>query len=436
VEIREHVIALNTKRMKAWEEGKRLLDDTAGKEMSAEERQTWNRINDEINEIDAAVRQFVDIETRESEAAKLREATGQLLGSENALSRHAQTENESLRSWMLNTGPKANLEIDMAAAIQERQAIRRGATPEELRVMNWQTSSGSLVVPTNLSRTLYSYLEASIAAFRVGAFEVNTADAANLQIPTLTTATGHAAAIGTIPQGTAITGTDPTFARVNLNAFKYGQLVRISNQLVRDSVFDVSGWLARELGYSTGRIIDTDLVIGTGTNQPTGMTVLAGAGTNAPVKTGGSLITPTYEVLVNTVYSVNDGYRNNTESVAWLMRDSSAGTLRKLRDGAGGTIGAVLWQPSLTNGIQGAQPDRLLDYPVYTDPNCPAQGSNVIYATFGAFSTYAIRTVGTFQVESSPHVYFASDEMAFRGLWEVGGNHRDVSAFASLVQNV
>ena len=435
MDVRAHVIALNEKRLKAWEQGKKLLDDTAGKEMNAEERSTWDRINADINDLDGQVRQFVDIETREQEAAKLREATGQLFGSEAKLDNAERSENDQLRAWMRNKDPeKPNYKIDLANAMRERALLREGRSPEELRVMNWQTSSGSLVVPTNLSRDLYSYLEASIAAFRIGATQLATSDGANLNLPKLG---AHAIAIGSIPQGTAVAGTDPTFGLVNLNAYKYGQLVRISNQLVRDSVFDISGWLARELGYSTGRLIDTDLVVGVGTANPKGMTILAGSGTNAPVTTGGSLITPTYEKMVDVVYSVNDAYRDDpTTGSAWLMKDSSAGTLRKLRDGAGGTIGAVIWEPSLTNGIQGSQPDKLLGYPVYTDPNCATQGSNAIFATFGWFGEYVIRTVGAFQLETSPHVYFATDEMAFRGLWEVDGDHRDVSALNSLVMNV
>src|SRR3546814_4358984 len=63
---------------------------------------------------------------------------------------------------------------------------------------------------------------------------------------------------------------------------------------------------------------------------------------------------PTYEKLIDLQYSVNGNYRRRP-STAWLMRDLTAANLRKLRDGAGGTVGAVLWEPSLTQGIQGAE---------------------------------------------------------------------------------
>ena len=90
------------------------------------------------------------------------------------------------------------------------------------------------------------------------------------------------------------------------------------------------------------------------------------------------------------------------------------------------TVGAIL-----------GQPDRFLGYPVYTDVNCATQGSNAKVATFGDFSEYVIRTVGNGPViERDDSVYFASDAVAFRGKWRVGGNHTQVSHLSQIVQNV
>jgi HK97 family phage major capsid protein len=131
---------------------------------------------------------------------------------------------------------------------------------------------------------------------------------------------------------------------------------------------------------------------------------------------------------------VNDAYR--AEGAAWLGKDSNAAVIRKLRDGAGGTIGAVLWEPSLTNGLINGQPDRFLGHPVYTDPNCTTAGSDATLWTFGAFNEYVIRTVGNPVIERDDSVYFATDQVAYRGKWRVDGDHLDVSALNNLVQNV
>lgn len=427
MDIRTHVIALNEDRARVVEQLRSELDFTAGRERTAEESQKIARLDARIDEIDAEVREFVARETREQEAAALRQQTLSVFG-EARTARNDKVQADAFRQWL--THRNGDFEIDIQRAMKERQMLRAGASPEEIRALAWDATSGSLVVPTTMARSLFDLLEANIAAFRIGATVMNTSTGENMQLPKLTT---HGIATQVSGQGTTLAGSDPVMGRVNLNVYKYAELVRVSNELVTDAAFDISSWLGGDLGYALGRVIDADLVVGTGTNEPTGMTILAGAGTNAPIKTGGSLVAPTVEKFIDLQYSVADSVRQRG---SWLMNDSVAGSIRKLRDGAGGTVGAFLWEPSLTAGLQSGQPDRFLGNPVYSDTNCAAAGSNAILATFGDFSEYVIRTVGNPVIESDASRYFDTDETGFRGKWRVGGNHRQVGYLNTLVQNV
>jgi HK97 family phage major capsid protein len=299
-----------------------------------------------------------------------------------------------------------------------------------LRDLAWDTGSSGSLVPTTLARTLYEYMEASNGIFRAPTTKLNTTSGEPLDLPRVSAHT-----IGTlvVAQGTAIGGTDPTFARTRLDAFKYGALVVVASEVVTDAGIDIEGFLGRNIGRALGRVIATDLVAGSGSGRPNGiMTAIVGSGT---IATGGSLITPTVEKLIDLQYSVNDEYRSSPDA-AWLMNDSTAGTLRKLRDGAGGTIGAFLWQPSLTNGIINGQPDRLLDKPVYTDPNVAAAGSNNKTVAFGDMSAYYVRTVGNPVIERDDSRYFDTDEIGFRGKWRVDGDLLDAAAVNVMKQSV
>ena len=429
MDIRAHVIALNEDRARVVSELRSELDATAGRERNQEETTKIARLDARIDELDAEVREFVARETREQEAATLREQSLSLFGAARVDARDKR-EGDALRIW-LRDGAKGDLEIDLNAAMAERAALRRGATAEEVRAMAWDASSGSLVVPTNMARSLFEYLEASIAGFRVGATTISTTTGENIQLPRLLT---HSIGTQVSAQGVALGQSDPTFAQTTLSTYKYGQLAAVANELIDDAAFDLGSWLGRDIGYALGRVIDADLIVGTGSSEPKGMSVLTGAGTNAPITTGGSNIAPTVEKFIDTVYSVNDGARDH--GAAWLMKDSVVGTVRKLRDGAGGTVGAFLWQPSLTQGVITGQPDRFLGYPVYTDPNMAAAGSNATLATFGDFSEYVIRTVGSPVIERDTSVYFAQDQTAFRGKWRIGGNHTQNSHLNNLIQNV
>lgn len=424
MDIRAHVISLNETRARVWEEGKRLLDDTAGREMSAEERQTWDRLNERLNEIDEQVRSFVAREQREREAAEVREINASIFGE--APKAAAVDPNAELRSF-LRSG-RGSYEVDIQPVIRERELLRQGGGAAEFRALYGDTGNSGSLVPTTLARSLYEYLEASIAMFRAPTTKVTTASGESIEFPRLT---AHAIATQVVAQGTALSGTDPGFAKMSLGAFKYGSLVSVANELLTDAVIDLGAFLGRDMGRALGRDIDADLVVGGGSGAPNG---IMNAG-SARVKTGGTAITVGYDTLVDAVYSIPDAYRSGG-SAGWLMRDSTAGTIRKLRDGAGGTIGAVLWEPSLTNGLVNGTPDRLLGFPVFTDANVAAQGSNAKALAFGDMSAYYIRQVGNPVIESDASYAFDKDLTTFRAKWRVDGDLIDVDAVTVVLQNV
>ena len=429
-----YLSGLTQRRQRAWNEAQNLLDHAATqrRDMTAEENQSWSRMMREIDDLDAELRDKAEARDRAHLAASLRDSTLSVFGGAR-VGAHDLRAGENLRQWLTGANDPSvprSMTIDLKAAFRERELLRQGASPDEIRALAWDASSGSLTVPTTFSRTLVEVLEANIAALRMGATKMVTTSGENMTLPVLAT---HAIGTQVSGQGTTFAGTDPVFTNVALPVYKFGQLIKASSELVQDAAFDIGAFIARDLGYSLARVVDTDLILGTGTGEPTGYTTLAGAGTNAPVKTGGSLIAPTVEKYLDALYTINDNAR---ERAVWLAKDSTAGTIRKLRDGAGGTVGAFLWDPSMTNGIAGGQPDRFLGKPFFTDANCAAQGSNAIVATIGDPTEYVIRTVGDVQIDRDDSVFYASDEYAYRGKWRVGGAHTRKGDVAQLVMNV
>ena len=306
------------RRLRAWNNAQSLLDDVARerRDMTAEESTTYDRMMRDIDDLDLEIRDRIERRDREHQAARLRENDHHIFGSRGVASRET-AEQDSLRRWLRGETWGVNeLEIDIQRARREAELIRQGASPTEVRALAWDAGSGSLTVPTTMARSLYEALEANIAAFRMGATTMNTASGEPMQLPILST---HAVATQVAGQGTTLAGSDPVFTRMNLDAFKYGQLVRVSNELLQDSAVDIAGMLGRDIGRALGRVIDADLVLGTGTGEPRGVMVAAAAAGAGSVTTGGSLVSPSYDTLVNAVYSLNDSYRAN--GAVWLMRD-------------------------------------------------------------------------------------------------------------------
>jgi len=441
----EYLKILNETHATIWEEAKRLLDDVAAqkRELSAEENQQWGRYNERLEEIDQQIRGLVAADERENHAAIGREAMERQFGSVQA-ERMDRTGDQRLADWAkgIDTTPygrddidkrtKGFFEIPLAQAAKEAEIIRRGGGADEVRALAWDTGSIASGVPTTTARELYQLMTAPISMFALPTYKFFTGSGEQMKFPRVN---AHGIATQVIGQGTALAGTDATFLSMTLDAFKYGQLYAVSNEVLTDTLFDVAGFLGANIARAIGQVIDTDLVVGSGSGHPNGAMTAVATGANGTIATGGTLIGPTYETLVDMVYGVNANYRNSGNA-AFLMRDLTAAAVRKLRDGAGGTVGAVLWEPSLTQGIQGQEPGLLLGYPVFTDPNVASMASNAKIAMFGDWSAYYLRQIGSLVIERDESVYFATDQVAFRGKWRVDGDIIDLTALVQLKQSV
>lgn len=439
LEVQEHIKSLNERRIRAMEEGKRVADEAAARPegqrgFSAEERQKLDRIDADIAAIESERNTYVEQEKRTREAEAMRAETLSSFG-EKRVERVALGEAAQLRAFLLGdtsqpmVSPggfegepvRSVMSIPVHKAAQERQYLRQGMDLTEARALAWDTGNVASTVPVTTARSLYQVLEASIAAFRMPTYRLAMNSGEQIKLPKITT---HGLATQVKAQGTTLAGTDTSFDQTTLDAYKYGQLVKIANEVVTDSGIDIVSVVTGEIGYALGRVIDADIIVGTGSSEPQG--IISGITGSGTIATGGSLIDPSYEKLIDLVYSVNDSYRSGGNA-GFLMRDATAGVLRKLRDGAGGTVGAVLWDPSLTSGIQNGQPDRLLGFPVYTDPNVASLASNAVVMWFGDANTYVFRTVGNVMIESDASRYFDTDELGVRGKWRVDGDYRDTT---------
>ena len=236
---------------------------------------------------------------------------------EPAVQRAEMSADMFLRQWATGkvaSGFEGNaLEVNIRGAQKERELLRQGASADEIRALAWDTGSSASLVPTTLARTLYEYMEAANGLLRAPTTKLYTNAGETMVFPRLG---AHAIATQVSGQGTTLAGTDPTFAKMTLDAFKYGELVKVSSEVLSDSGIDIASFLGRDMGRALGRLTATAYVTGSGSGAPNGLvTAIVGSGT---IATGGSLITPTVEKLIDLQYSVVDEYRG--ASAAWLMR--------------------------------------------------------------------------------------------------------------------
>jgi HK97 family phage major capsid protein len=278
------------------------------------------------------------------------------------------------------------------------RSIARG----ELRSYEFNRETRSPLVPSSNTVPTSFYDQVFQIATLVGPIlttsEVfNTASGENLILPTVTalSTAGSVAAAGTVAES------NPTFSSITLGAIKYGAIVNLANELVTDAGFDITGYIAQQLGTSLGIQTNTAL-----TDK-----LVAAAGS---VVTGGTGVSgaATYENLIDLVYGIADGARV-LPGLGFMMAKSGIAAARKLKDGAGNYI----WLDNAVNG----QPAQLLGYPVYENPAVPAVGTGNKSVLFGHLPSFKARVAGGVQVASSTDFAFNTDVTAYRGLIRVDG---------------
>lgn len=443
MDVMEYTRKLREERMNLFEQGNAVYADAklrpeGQRALTGEEQAKVDRLDARIAEIDAEVRTTDEAERRAREGAAFRDAHERQFGTDQSERKNRSLADE-FRSWAQGAERRGDVrvegevsrnawQINLAGAHAYAELRRQGAEGDELRSLLYDTGSSGSLVPTLLDNTIYEYLTAGIAAYRMPTTKLNTASGAPMDFPTVAT---HGIGSQVKAQGTAIAGTDPTFGKITLNSYKVGELLQIATETIADNGVNLMDFIGRNIARAVAQEADRLLVAGTGSSQPQGMTTAATVGRAGTVATGGTLPAGTlppipYEALVDMVYGVNDQYRQR--EAAWLMRDATAGQLRKLRSDGAGTIGPVLWEPSLTNGIQNGQPDRLLGFSVYTDPNVASLASDAKVIFFGDWSAYYIRTTGGFVLERSDEYAFNTDLVTFRGKTRVDGDFVDLTA--------
>jgi HK97 family phage major capsid protein len=396
----DHVNKLIEQRNRAWHAAKEIIDRAAAekRDPSAEEREATERAFTDIDAYDRLIKTWQD-DTRIQVEADAARAEYEKVVRPEFLNVTDSASVDEMDAFLRGQGPRS-MDIDLRPVAREKRALRAGASGREFRDLTvGSAAGGGNTVPTSFVRSLYDYLEVYSGMRRTNATIVTTTSGEALDFPKVT-AHGTAALVG---EGSAIDEADPAFGKMTLNAYKYGQLLQITSELASDSGVDITGFAARDFGRALGRVTDEQYVNGTGSSAPQGVMRAIGTGV-----TGGTGVVgvPTFNNLIDLVYSVNEEYRAN--GAHFLMRDATAGAIRKITD----TDGQYLWQPSTQLG----QPDRLLNFPVVTDPHVAATGTGVVSLAFGDFSTFYIRDVGTVRVERSDDYAFANDLITWRAL--------------------
>ena len=354
------ILELREKRAKAWEAAKAFLDSHRKENgvLSAEDDAAYTKMEQEITDLG---KEIARLERQEALDAELnrpvnKPLTGKPGGrvdaddGEDKTGRASDDYRKNFWNAMRSKVPMPNV----------TNALQIGTDSE-----------GGYLVPDEYERTLVEALEEE-NIFRQMAKVIKTSSG-DRKIPVV-------AAKGTaswIDEEGAYPESDDSFGQVSIGAYKLGTMIKVSEELLNDSVFDLQSYISREFARRIGAKEEEAFFTGDGKGKPLG--VLAATGGAETGVTAASATAVTADELMDLYYSLKSPYR---KKAVWVLNDSTIKAIRKLKD----SNGQYLWQPSLTAGT----PDTILGRPVKTSAYMPAIAAGAKTIAFGDFSYYWI----------------------------------------------
>ncbi|MEW6905526.1 phage major capsid protein [Trueperella pyogenes] len=348
------------RRATLWEQAKAFLDERRSANnglLTAEDEQTYSRMEAELENLTKEIGRTERAERMERELAR---ATATPLTS------------------MPGTSPDTPEETKRGRASSAYKAafwdaMRLNHSPLEIRnaLSEGVDSEGGYLVPDEFEATLVTSL-ADENVMRSIAKVIQTTSG-DRKIPVVST---HGSAAW-LDEGKAMSESDEVFDQVSLSAFKLGTFLKISEELLQDTAFNVEAYLADEFGRRIGAAEEEAFIAGDGRGKPTGIFAATGGAPSAVTTAKATDITA--DELIDLHYALRAPYRKNA---TWLMNDATVKTVRKLKD----TTGQYLWQPALTLGA----PDTILGRPVATSTFVPELKAGAKSVAFGDFSYYWI----------------------------------------------
>lgn len=343
---------LREKRNTAWNAAKAFLDShrTEKGTLTAEDDATYTRMEQDIADLG---KEIARLERQEALDAELSKPVNTPLTSKPTTGKQPEVKtgraSDEYRKGML-TALRTNFR-------QVSNVLQEGVDAD-----------GGYLVPEEYDRRLIQTLSEENIMRRLG-HVITTSGEHKINIA----ATKPAAAW--IEEGGALQFSDATFAQILLDAHKLHVAIKVTEELLYDSAFNLESYIIEQFGKALANAEEDAFLNGTGVGQPLGLFAEVGGGHVAGTLSAALKA----DDVLGLIYELKRPYRKNA---SFIMNDKTVAQIRKFKD----NNGAYIWQPS----YQAGEPDRILGYSVHTSEYVP---ENAI--AFGDFSYYNIGDRGT-----------------------------------------
>lgn len=380
------ILELREKRAKLWDSTKSFLDSKRNDNglLSADDTETYEKMEADVvnlgKEIDRLERQAaLDLELSRATSSAIRNNPNANIHEEKT----GRASNEYVKAFWNAMRNKNGFEIN--------NALQVGTDSE-----------GGFLAPDEFEKILIESLEEQ-NIFRQLA-NIITTSSGDKKIPVVA---GKGTASWVDEEG-IIPESDDSFGQMSIGAYKLATMIKVSEELLNDSVFNLESYIAKEFARRIGAKEEEAFFIGDGTGKPTGIFNATG-GAQLGV-TAASATAITLDEIMDLFYSLKSPYRKNS---VFVMNDATVKAIRKLKDGNG----QYIWQPSITAGT----PDTILNRPVKTSAYVPTIASAAKSIAFGDFSYYWVADRQGRAFKRLNELYAATGQVGFMATQRVDG---------------
>ncbi len=381
------ILALREKRAKAWDAAKAFLDSKRGTDgmLSAEDAATYDKMEADVvnlgKEVERLERQAaLDRELSQPTSSPL---TGKPGASSDKTKTGRATDEYKAAFWQVMRNKSVSHEVYNSLKIGE-------------------DDHGGFLAPDEFQKTLIDALQEQ-NIFRQLA-NVITTSSGDRKIPVV-------ASKGTaswIDEEAAYPESDDSFGQVSIGAYKLATMMKVSEELLGDSVFDIASYIAKEFARRIGAAEEEAFFTGNGSGKPLG--ILAATGGAETGITAASATALTMDEVMDLFYALRAPYRRSS---VFLMNDSTVKALRKLKNANGDYI----WHASVAAG----EPDTILNRPVYTSAFMPAIGAGSKSILFGDLGFYWVADRQGRSFKRLNELYAATGQVGFLASQRVDG---------------
>lgn len=378
----DKILELREKRAKLWDKTKAFLDEKRNEEgfLSAEDTATYEKMEADVvslgKEIERLERQAaIDLELSKATSNAITNTPNNNQGSEK-IGRASDEYDRAFWNVMRN---KVNFDV--------QNSLKVGSDPE-----------GGYLAPDEFEKTLIEALEEENVMRSLA--KIITTSSGDRKIP-IVASKGTASWVdeeGPIPES------DDSFGIISIGAYKLATMIKVSEELLNDSVFKLDSYISKEFARRIGAREEEAFVVGDGNGKPTGV---FGSG-EVGLTTATTAIK--FDDIMDLFYSLKSPYR---KKATFLMNNATVKEIRKLKDGNG----QYLWQPS----VQMGEPDTILNRPVKTSAYVPIIEAGKKPIAFGDFSYYWIADRQGRSFQRLNELYAATGQVGFKATQRVDG---------------